>query len=631
MQKQGIRRFVFNLCLFSVLFACPGGGGWAAGSNPDPAARLEEIVVTASRMEEPLRRAPESITLIGAREIERSGKQTVIDVLRTVPGLSIQQSGTVGGEAYIHMRGTNNAHTLILVDGVRIGDPVYFDGKISIADFPADNVERIEVVRGNQGVLYGSDAIGGVINIITKKGKGKPRWTLGAEGGSYETFRERLAFSGAWDRFDLAAAVSRLDSKGVSKADEDLGNREQDYYHDTAVSAKFNARLTDASRAGVSAVHTRSKMDYDSDALMTGNLVDADVVQNVDITTVSGHFEQDITDAWRQTVKLGLTQTKREYFRDGGLFDGRYSGRIGFASWQHNVFIADRDTVTAGFDFQHEQGDSAAPWGDLPEQIARTKSVFLQNQWTQVRNLEVTLGVRHDDHQAVGGETTYKGGAAYLVEKTGTKFRASYGTGFRAPSLYQLFDPTYGNPGLKPEKSRGWDAGIDQSLFQDRLTLNVTYFRNDLTELIVYDFTASRYKNVETAKTSGWETALSWRPLAWLGFDANYTYTETLNEMTRKEMTYRPRHMAQASVRVRPIPKLNVNLQVQYVGRRYRDDANTAEMPAYTLANAAVTYDWTDRLQLTARVDNLANVRYNTVYQYGEPRLGVYGGIKITY
>ncbi|MFH1581855.1 MAG: TonB-dependent receptor, partial [Pseudomonadota bacterium] len=441
---------------------------------------LEETVVTASRIEELLKYSPDSVTSVTGEEIQKKGKQTVIDVLRDVPGVFIKQNGSPGGSSSIYTRGTNNAHTLIMIDGVRVGDPMSTDGKMSIADLSTDNIERIEIVRGAQSVLYGSDAIGGVINIITKKGKGKPKFYLSSEGGSFETFREKIGVSGSNDKINYAASVSRLDMKRVSRADEDIGNTERDYYHDTNISARVDGRISETVRIGFSARHSESSMDYDD----TG--VDADKVQDTDITSVSTNFDQDILDWWQHVIKFGITETKREYTKDNGVFNGTYKGTIKLASWQHNFFIGDMDTITAGFDYQEEDGDNQGTSSNITNKSVNTKSFFIQNKLTPFKGFSFTLGARHDDHQTFGGEDTYKGALAYLYEKTGTKVRGSYGTGFRAPSLYQLYS-SYGDVNLKPEESKSYDAGIDQELFDKKILLSVTYFHNEIDNLIGFN------------------------------------------------------------------------------------------------------------------------------------------------
>ncbi|MBA3018675.1 MAG: TonB-dependent receptor [Proteobacteria bacterium] len=598
----------------------------------EDAITMEEIIVTAGRIEEPLKYSPDSVTIITGEEIQKKGKQTVIDVIRDVPGVFVKQNGSPGGSSSIYTRGTNNAHTLIMIDGVRVGDPMAGDGKMSIADLSTDNIERIEIVRGAQSVLYGSDAIGGVINIITKKGKGKPKFYLSSEGGSFETFREKTGVSGSNDKVNYAASISRLDVKRVSRADEDLGNTERDYYHDTNISARVDGQISDTARMGFSARHSESSMDYDD----TGT--DADKVQDATITSVATNFDQDIFDWWQHAIKLGITETKREYTKDGA-FDSLYNGTIKVASWQHNFFIGEIDTITSGFDYQEESGDNqnanTAWYPNIPNKKVNTKSFFIQNKLTPFNGFSFTLGARHDDHQTFGGKDTYKGALAYLYEKTGTKVRGSYGTGFRAPSLYQLYS-SYGDVNLKPEESKGYDVGIDQELFDKKVLLSVTYFHNEIDDLIDFNTSTWKYYNVGKVKTRGWETGFSVKPITWLSFDVHYTYTEAKNETGRdankdKDLIYRPKHSGGASLNIKPMEKLNVNLNAQYVGKRYREADNSEEMPDYTLLNLAASYDVMEWFRIFGRVENLTDQKYQSIYQYGEPGIGFYGGIKVTF
>jgi vitamin B12 transporter len=584
---------------------------------------MKEVVVTASRLEEPLRYSPDSVTVVTEEEIQKKGGGTVIDVLRDVPGVSIAQYGQFGGTASIYLRGTNNAHTLIMVDGVKVGDPMATDGKMSISDLSTDNIERIEIIRGAQSVLYGSDAIGGVINIITKKGKGKPEFFLSGEGGSFETFREKIGVSGSNDKVSYSASISRLDTKGISKADEDMGNTEKDPYHDTNISARLDAQISETVRAGFSVRHSKSKMDYDDAG------VDAVKVQDTGITSSSINFDQDIFEWWQHIIRLGTTGTKREYTANGA-FDETYKGTTNLVSWQHNFFIKDKDTITAGFDYQEDSGDLQSVWGDISEKKVDTKSFFIQNKLTPFKGLSFTLGARHDNHQTFGGEETYKVALAYFYEETGTKIRGSYGTGFHAPSLYQLYS-SYGDPNLKPEESKGYDVGVDQEFFGRKVLLSVTYFHTGIKELIDWNWTTWKYYNIGEVKTKGWETLVSFKPLDWLTIDANYTYTEAKDDTTDRDLIYRPRHKGGVALSIKPLEGLNVTLDVQNMGKRYRNTANTLEMPDYTLVNLAASYQATKRLQVFGRVDNLTDKNYQSIYQYGEPGIGVYGGIKVTF
>ncbi|MDO9528408.1 MAG: TonB-dependent receptor [Syntrophales bacterium] len=624
MIKRGMKKL---LILLTCLFVASSVAVYA--QEEGDTVTMEETVVTASRIEEPLKYSPDSVTIVTGEEIQKKGKQTVTDVLRDVPGVFIKQSGSHGGEEEIYIRGTNSAHTLIMIDGVQVGDPMKSTGKIKITDISTDNIEKIEIIRGAQSVLYGSDAIGGVINIITKKGRGKPKYYLSAEGGSYETFREKVGVSGSTDKINYAASVSRLDTKGVSKADEELGNTEEDYYHDTNLSTRVGGQISETIRANISVHHSESSMDYDNPG------VDVDKVMNTTITSVSTNLDQDLFDWWQHVVKLGVTEVEREYMNQGA-FNNSFDGTIKVASWQHNFFIGDIDTVTAGFDYKEEDGDSKSSSGsDIAKKSVDTKGFFIQNKLTPLKGMSFTLGARHDDHQTFGGEDTYKGALAYFSEKTGTKIRGSYATGFRAPSLYQLYSSS-GDANLKPEESKGYDAGIDQKLFGEKVSLSLTYFHTKIDNMIKYDDDPAikKYRNIAKVRTEGWETVLSCRPIKSLSLHAHYTYTEAKNEgdsNNGKYLQYRPQHTGGAAINIKPLEQLNLNLNAQYVGKRYRNDSNTEEMPAYTLFNLAASYDVNKHLQFFGRVENLTDKKYQSVYQYGEPGIGVYGGIKVTF
>ncbi|MBW2570594.1 MAG: TonB-dependent receptor, partial [Deltaproteobacteria bacterium] len=297
--------------------------------------------------------------------------------------------------------------------------------------------------------------------------------------------------------------------------------------------------------------------------------------------------------------------------------------------------IGEIDTVTAGFDYQEEDGDNQGTSSNITNKSVNTKSFFVQNKLTPFNGLSFTLGARHDDHQTFGGEDTYKGALAYLYDKTGTKVRGSYGTGFRAPSLYQLYS-SYGAVNLKPEESKGYDVGIDQELFDKKVLLSATYFHNEIDDLIGFNMSTYKYYNVGKVKTEGWETGFTFKPLGWLSFNAHYTYTEAKNEdetdaNNGKYLIYRPKHTGGASLNIKPLEKLNVNLNAQCVGKRYRNADNSESMSAYTLFNLAASYDVMDWLKIFGRVENLTDKKYQSIYQYGEPGIGFYGGIKVTF
>ncbi len=365
---------------------------------------------------------------------------------------------------------------------------------ISISGMPADSIERIEVVRGNQSVLYGSNAMGGVINIITKKGKGKPQVNFGFEGGSYESFKENLGLQGDVGRIDYNVQATRFDTGGPSKADTPAP-QERDYYNSTNITAKVNASLSDKTRVGATVYQLLYKMDYDDSPTAAhkydGIGTEGYGVLRSDQTFLSAYMEQEVTKWWISNLKVGNADTKNEYYGDtvpatqtSQRFLYNYIGNSKTASWQNDFFLGDRDTLTGGLEYLHETGGLQQGQTFITDKEARTGSAFIQNKWLPVKNADITVGMRYDHHQTFGEAKTYKVAGSYLFERIGTKIRATYGTGFRAPSVLQLYYPVYGNLNLQPEKSKGYDFGIDQSLFKDKVTLSVTYFRNDLENMI---------------------------------------------------------------------------------------------------------------------------------------------------
>lgn len=621
-----------TLCAFAALCA----GMFVVAVVPSVAVTMEETVVTASRIEEALQRAPDSVTVVTETEIKEKGRKSVIEVLQDVPGVVVSRNGSFGGTASIYMRGTSNAHTLVMIDGVRVGDSMATDGKLSMSDLSTDNIERIEIVRGAQSVLYGSDAIGGVINIITKKGEGKRVFTFSSETGSYESFREKVGVSGGTNSVSYSASVERYDTQGVSKAEEELpGIDEEDYYNRTNVSARISGDLSDTVAVGFAVRHTESELDYDAMDWMTGRAIDADNMQEITMTSMSANFDQDLTDWWQHVIKAGTTDVEREYMANG-VFNNAFSGTSRQASWQHNFFIGSVDTISAGFDYEEEEGDLQDPtWGNIPNKSTNTKSFFIQNKLTPLPGLSVTLGYRAIDHQTFGGEDTYKAAAAYVFEQTGTKIRGGYGTGFHAPSLYQLYS-TYGSTSLKPEESTGYDIGIEQPLLNNRVHASLTYFHNEIEQLIDFNMMTWKYYNVGEAETKGVEAALSFEPVEWMFVNLAYTYTEATDETptganTGKDLRYRPQHAGSVSVTVTPMDGLTVNVNAQYTGERYRDANNANEMPEYLLVNCAASYNVTEWLEVFGRIENLTDKDYQSIYDYGEPGIGFYGGVTLTF
>ncbi len=609
----------------------------------EKAAQLGEVVVTATRDEVPLEQVGSSISVITAKEIEQQQVRTVADALRTVPGLDVVRTGSFGGTTAIFMRGAKSEHTLVLIDGIEINDPSSTGGGFNFANLTTDNIERIEILRGPQSTLYGSHAIGGVINIITKQGDGKLKGFLSAEGGSFTTARETAGIHGGTNLLQYALTVSRLDTGGVSAAGERYGNTERDGYQNSAVAGRLGITPTSNSQIDLTLRYDRSRTSVDNGG--GAGMDDPNHTMHSDELFFRTQGWLALLDGrWEQ--KLGVSFSDISWRDDNDpdtahpidLLRSSFHGQSVKVDWQHTLKLHETTTLVLGAETTEENAKSDyysdGAWGpyssNWDERFARTTGVYLQDQLSLFDAWHSTFGVRVDDHSKFGTETTYRFTTSYLVKQSDTRLKGSYGTGFKAPSLYQLYS-SYGSPDLKPDKSIGWDLGLEQGLPFMKTTLGATWFRNEYSQMIDFDMTTWKYTNVAKAHSQGLELTAALQPLDNLGLKAAYTYTEAYDDISGKQLVRRPKNKLTFAANYSFLKKANVNLGFVYVGTRSADTANTQKMKDYLLVNLAGSYDVSKNLQLFGRVDNLFDRQYEEVVGYGTPGIGAYGGVKVSF
>lgn len=614
---------------------------------------LGKVVVIATRVETPMEEIASSVTVISSKEIERKQKTTVLEVLKGLPGLDVVQNGGVGGATSIFLRGANSEHTLVMIDGVEVNDPISPGRSYDFAHLTVDNIERIEVIRGPQSTLYGSDAIGGVVNIITKKGEGKPKFFLSTEGGSFTTFRESTGVSGGNRWINYSLGFSRLDTDGISAASKKDGNYERDGYKNTSLSARLGFIPKENLDVDFIFHYIKAKTELDNFGGVGGD--DPNYVQESEQFLFKTQLGLSLFEkVWTQ--KLGFAMN--DYDRDvknkkdpQHPFDserGQYDGQLMKLDWQHHLQLHKTNALTFGFEYEREEGKSKYYWESIwgpgqsifPNKTANIKGYYIQDEIKLWDRLFATLGIRIDDHSRFGSETTYRVAPAYLIKETNTKIKGTFGTGFKAPTLYQLFAPAtlwgpIGNKDLKPEKSKGWDFGVEQNFFKNRVTLGATYFRNDFKDLIQFDW-GQGYINIAKAKTEGVELFASAKPIDDLTLRINYTYTDTEDKTTGEALIRRPKNKIGFDINYHFLNNGNVNLGVIYVGKR--DDLDFSISPSrrvkldqYTLVNLAVSYDITKNFQLFGRVENLLDKEYEEVKGFGTPGLSFFGGMKLSF
>jgi len=613
-----------------------------------------DIVVTATRLETPAKEIASSITVISKEDLERTKKITVLEALQEVLGVTVIQNGPPGGAASVFLRGANSEHTLVMMDGIELNDPISPSRSCDLAHLSIENVERIEILRGPQSTLYGSDAMGGVINIITKKGQGKPRFHLSTQGGSYGTFVSNAEISGGTDKIHYYIGTSYFQTDGFSAASTSYeGNEEEDGYQNLTLSGRLGFRPLDNLDLDFTVQTINTKIDIDNFGGAYGD--DPNNTQEYDALILKGHIRGlFLRNRWEQKLNISFVNYDRKYENstdETHPFDSdnsEYKSRQWKLDWQHNLFLHETNTLTFGVEYQEEQGESEyyseSMWGPnssiFPLQKAHNNGVYIQDQIRLAGQFFATIGARLDNHSQTGTAITYRIAPAYFIKQTDTKLKGTYGTGFKSPSLYQLYAPgtiwgPIGNENLEPEESTSWDIGIEQNLFQNKLILGATYFSSSYENLIDFDF-AQGYINILKASSKGVEFILRAWPTDNLLLSASYTRTEAKDEETDEYLLRRPKDKFTAKLNFNFLEKGNIALSLIFLGERddmeYIDWTSTRViMPSYILLNASASYDIIRNAQIFFRLDNILNEEYEVIKGYGTSGFSTYAGLKILF
>jgi vitamin B12 transporter len=625
--------------------------GAAQGEDQPPQVLRHDIVVTATRTETPEKKVGSSVTVITGEELARTRRTSVFEALEDVLGLAAFRTGGPGAAASVSIRGAGSEHTLVLLDGLELNDPINPSRSYDLAHLSLSQVERIEVLRGPQGLLYGSDALGGVVNIITRKGRGAPSLSLASSADSLSSLVAEVGLSGSGRRTDYALDLRHERTAGLSAASSAYaGNGEKDGYRDVAFSGRFGWTVRPGAELDLTVRAVRDRTELDNFGGPGGD--DPNSVQDYGMALVRARFrllskggrhEQTLSASW-----LGASRENRNPFdeahpaeRDEGL----YLSDLFKLDWQNNFFLHPAHTLTAGLELEREKGRSdyvsESAWGvaesSFPSARAGSAGVFLLDRWESGGRFFVTAGVRADRHSQAGTALTFRLAPAYLVAATGTKFKASYGTGFKSPSLYQLFAPEtswgpVGNPGLRPERVAGWDAGVEQDLFGGRLVAGLTWFSNSFRDLIDFDFAAG-YVNTRRARTKGLEASVKTRPGGGLRWGASYTRLSARDVDAGTGLLRRPRDKFAAEAGARIAGRFDLTLTALRVGRRLDRDFSaapyqTVTLPAYVLLDAVLAAAVAPRLEFFIRLDNILDARCEQVWGYGSPGFSVGTGFR---
>ena len=618
------------------------------------ATTVEPVVVTANRAATPAEEVGQQVTVLTLPQIRLDQETSVADILARTPGVVVTRNGGPGEATSLDIRGADADQTVVLIDGVKVNDPSDVGTGYDFASLLTGDISRIEVLRGPQSTLYGSEAIGGVVNIITNDATRPLQGDAQAEGGSYGTAYVRGGIGGKDGpaTFRLGAYYDSTD--GVSAFDRALGGREDDGFHTAGASGRFSYDITPDVQFDERAYYTFSRNAFDGYDTPTFTFGDDDefgrTQQVVDytglnISTLGGRLKNRVAYEYSE-----LDRRSEEPDGDYGgksTFDGL--GRSNTFDYEGTFALAPAYTLVFGAQDEKSSFNTDSFGGAPIKANVSTDSGYGQITGHVLQNLTLTGGVRYDANSSFGDHVTGQASAAYVVAP-GTILRASFGQGFKAPSLYQLYSP-YGSTTLRPEESNGWDAGVEQHFLAGRLVLSATYFGRRTTNLI--DFvvcesaaqpgcTAARlsnggfYDNVDRNEAEGAELQADWKATAALEFTANYTFDDDEDRSpgspTRgDQLARRPKTTANLSASYLWPVKLRTVVAVRYAGQSFDDDADTTLLKPYTLLDLRVSYPVRNNVELYARGENLTDKHYETTYQYGTLGRAGYAGVRLSF
>ena len=615
--------------------ACAASAIAILGSQPAHAqfTELPQIVITPNRAPTEAERSGSRVETVTRMEMEEQNLPLAVDYLERLPGISVTSPGGPGAEGSLSVRGAPRRYVKTLYNGIDIGDPTSPQVQTSYQYLLSGGLDSIEVLKGSQSTLYGSDAIAGVISFSTL-GDIEPGVShiLHGEAGSRGTVRGGYGLRAATDAGRAAVNITGFRTDGISAA---AGGSERDGYENVTFDAAADYRFNEVVSVFGSLLFIDAEAEFDNDGFLSGGIFfpPSDNLTAKNLSRQLGGragVNVDVLDGrFRNQFSIQAFDIDRTI--EGTTFDGVYEGERRKIEYQGAFDVTERVTLQGGADYEWQ--DARFPAGSFNLQVDADFTiggVWLDAMVEPVDNLDLTVGVRQTEHSDFGGDTAYRASASYLIPGTSTRFLGSIGTGFRAPSLSELFGPFGPNPDLQPETSFGFDLGIEQRFLEDRLTARLTYFDLDIDDLIVSNAsTGFVYENTPGTSTHrGIEASFTYDVNNALALGGAYTYTDTKGASGARLIRV-PRHEVALTAAYKPAEKWTITSSAKFVADTV--DSGDFELDDYVLVNAKVSYQATESTELYVRGENLLDQDYQTVRGYNTPGIGVFAGFRSTF
>ncbi|HWD14590.1 TonB-dependent receptor [Pseudochrobactrum sp. sp1633] len=615
--------------------------------------QLKEILVTAGRTPIEEGKTGRAVTVITGKQLEQNQVRYVADALRMVPGFAVSRTGSYGGLTQVRVRGAEANHLLVMIDGVEAGSPS--DGEFDFGELVSADIDRIEILRGPQSAFWGSNALAGVVNIITKGGKRDGFKISGTtETGSHNAWLGGLLLQGGKDNYDMAfgASYRRTDGFNVSS----FGN-EKDGDENLTLNGKVNIDLSDTAKLDASLRYFNRTADNDGTGPWPndGYILDTDEQSKTrELIGSIGLTWTALDEALTQKLRFNGSDAKRKNYDTGAYVSGnqgkRYTGTYQATyAFDTPAFGDAHHKITGGLEWKQErfqqlatEADLSSPWTDMSQFDEHKRSMYSfigEYNGEFVDQFFVNLGLRHDVNKDFGDATTFSLSGAWAIPDTNARLHSSVGTGVANPTFYEQFgyipNSFIGNPALKPEKSLGWDIGLEYAFFDGLVVTDITYFNQDLSDEIVG--TMNSVKNLDgRSKRHGVELAATLNLFHGFTAGGSYTYTSSRDAESVIEVR-RPRHSGSVNVAYTFYEDRARLFGEAVFNGKMDDNVFVTGLPprltlgSYTVVNIGGSYKFTDKLEGYARIENLFDKKYQEVYGYNTPGRGAFAGLKASF
>ena len=579
--------------------------------------QIEEIVVEAFRLPTEVTKTGSSIFVLDQAQLKQRGHIYVTDALMTVPGVTVNQNGPFGGQATARIRGASSGQTLVMIDGIVINDASSVSGAFDFGSVELSDIEKVEVLKGPQSTLWGSDAIGGVINIVSKAPGQELSGEVGSTIGSFGTTQYRGVLSGGNELGDFRINLSDTNTDGISKADEDDGNSEDDGYDAQTISAVLGINLPGNSRLQINHRETETETEFDSFSFSSASgVADGDELSEVERSTTQVRLTVPALDGRLvNTLVYAQSETERTNFTNG-VFGFSAQGERDVLQYQGTFKV--NDSQTFSFGYEDESSSSSSNDADID-------GVYALYQLSPIENLTVSMGVRRDDHSDFGEETVGRISAAWEATDD-LNIQASWGEGFKAPSIFQTTffccGATEPNPDLQAETSEAFDIGFTWQ-FNNRGSIGLTYFTQETENQIDFNFGIGGYENIAKVDSDGFELALNYRITDNLSAIANVTHLSS-EDGDGNELVRIPELTGDLSLNWQATEDLSATLAVVY---NDEEEDSRGTVDDWARVDVSGTWSPSEVVEVFARLENLTNRDYQQIFGYGTPERSAYLGL----